>query len=55
MDKLGFKEVEESEIKLTIFHGSWRKQENSIKISPSSSLTVLKPLTVGSQQTVENS
>ena len=46
MDKLGFKEAEQSEIKLTTFHGLWGKQEDSIKISPSASLTMLKPLTV---------
>ena len=31
------------------------KQESSRKTSTSASLTTLKPLTVGSQQTVENS
>ena len=47
MYKLGFKEAEELEIKLPRFIGSWRKQENSRKISTSVSLTTLKSLTVG--------
>ena len=47
MYKLGFKEAEEPEIKLPRFIGSWRKQENSRKISTSVSLTALKSLTVG--------
>ena len=42
--KLGFKEVEESEFKLSIFGGSWRKQR-SIR-ETSASLTILNPLTV---------
>ena len=36
----------EPEIKLPTFVGSWKKQENSRKISTSASLTLLKPLTV---------
>ena len=43
MYKLGFKEAEESEIKLPTFVGSWRKQGNSRKISTSASLAMLKP------------
>ena len=31
MYKLGFEEIEEPEIKLPTFMGSWRKQENSRK------------------------
>ena len=44
MYKLGFKEAEESEIKLPTFVGSWRKQGSSRKTSTSASLTMLKPL-----------
>ena len=44
MYKLGFEEIEEPEIKLSTFMGSWRKQENSRKTS--ASLTMLKLLTV---------
>ena len=46
MYKLGFKEIEEPEIKLPTFFGSWRKQGSSKKTSTFASLTVLKPLTV---------
>ena len=46
MYKLGFKEAEESEIKLPTFVGSWRKQGSSRKTSTSASRTTLKPLTV---------
>ena len=46
MYKLGFKKAEELEIKLPTLIGSWRKQENSRKISTSVSLTMLKPLIV---------
>ena len=45
MYKLGFEEVEEPEIKLPTFSGSWRKQGSSRKTSTSASLTMLKPLT----------
>ena len=38
--------AEESEIKLPIFTGSQKQQENSRKTSTSVSLTMLKPLTV---------
>ena len=44
--KLGFKEAEEPEIKLPTFTGSWRKQESSRKTSLSTSLSVLKSLTM---------
>ena len=47
MYKVGFKEAEEPEIKLPRFIGSWRKQDNSRKISTSASLTTLKSLIVG--------
>ena len=47
MDKLGFKETEEPEIKFLTFFGSWRKQRNSSKTSTSALLTTWKPLTVG--------
>ena len=46
MYKVGLEKVEEPEIKLSTFIGSWRKQGNSIKTSTSASLTTLKPLTV---------
>ena len=46
MYKLGFEEIEEPEIKLPTFMGSWRKQESSRKTSTSASLTMLKLLTV---------
>ena len=38
--------IEESEIKLPIFTGSYEKQESSRKISMSATLTTIKPLTV---------
>ena len=44
MNKVGLEKVEEPEIKLSTFIGSWRKQGNSRKTS--TSLTTLKPLTV---------
>ena len=44
--KMGFKEAEETEIKLPTFVGSWRKQGSSRKMSTSASLTTLKPLTM---------
>ena len=40
----GFKEVEEPEIKLPTFVGSWRKQGSSRKTATSVSLTMQKPL-----------
>ena len=46
MYELDFEEEEEREIKLPTFIGSWRKQGNSGKASTSTSLSMLKPLTV---------
>ena len=46
MFKLDLEKVEEPEIKLPIYIGSWKKQDNSRKISTSASLTTLKPLIV---------
>ena len=42
--QLGFKNIEELEIKLSTFTGSLRKQGNSRRTSTSASLTMLKPL-----------
>ena len=42
----GLKEAEEPEIKLPTFIGSWRKQGCFRKMAISTSLTMLKPLTV---------
>ena len=42
----GFRKAEEPEIKLPTSAGSWKKQENSRKMSISALLTMLKPLTV---------
>ena len=44
--KLDLEKAEEPEIKLLTSNESYKKQENSRKISASSSLTALKPLTV---------
>ena len=44
--KLDLEKVEEPEIKVPIYIGSWKKQDNSRKISTSVSLTMPKPLTV---------
>ena len=46
--------AEEPEITLPTSTGSWKKQVSSRKTSISALLTMPKPLTVGSQQTVEN-
>ena len=46
MFSLDLEKVEEPEIKLPIFVRSWRKQENSRKTYTSTSLTMLKPLTL---------
>jgi len=46
MYKLDLEKAEEPEIKLPTSVGSYKKQENSRKISTSVSLTMLKPLTV---------
>ena len=43
--KLDLEKVEEPEIKLSTFVGSWRKQGSSRETSTSVSLTMLKPLT----------
>ena len=53
MYKLDLEKVEEPEIKLPTFIGSWRKQGNSRKHTLAA-LTTLKPWLCGSQQTVEN-
>ena len=42
----GFRKAEEPEIKLPTSAGSQKKEENSRRTSTSSSLTMLKPLTV---------
>ena len=55
MFKLDLEKAEEPEIKLPTSAGSLRKQESSRKTSTSALLTMPKLLTVGSQQTVENS
>ena len=47
--------AEEPEIKLPTSAGSSKKQESSRKTSISALLTMPKPLTCGSQETVENS
>ena len=44
--KLSLEKAEETEIKLSTFIESWRKQRNSRKTSTSVSLSVLKPLSV---------
>ena len=46
MFKLDLEKAEEPKIKLPIFTGSQKKQENCRKTSTSASLTMLKPLTV---------
>ena len=46
MYKLGLETSEKQDMKLSTLIGSWRKQGNSRKTSPSAPLTVLKPLTV---------
>ena len=46
MYKLDFEKAEESEIKLPTLTGSWREQGTSRKTATSTSLTMLKPLTV---------
>ena len=52
---LDIEKAEEQEIQLPTYIGSQKKQGNSRKTSTSVSLTMLNPLTGGSQQTVENS
>ena len=46
MLKLNLEKAEEAELKLPTPVGSYKKQENSRKTSPSASLTTLNPLTV---------
>ena len=55
MFKLVLEKVEEPEIKLPTSAGSSKKQESSRKTSISALLTMPKPLTCGSKETVENS
>ena len=55
MFKLVLEKAEEPEIKLTTSAGSSKKQESSRNTSISDVLTMPKPLTVGSPQTMENS
>ena len=55
MFKLVLEKAEEPEIKLPTSAGSWKKQESYRKTSVSALLTIPKSLTVGSQQTLENS
>ena len=55
MVKLDLDVVEEPEIKLPASARSLEKQESSRKTSTSALLTMPKPLTPKSQQTVENS
>ena len=55
MFKLDLQQAEEPEIKLPTSAGSSKKQESSRKTSISALLTMPKPLTVSSQETVENS
>ena len=55
MFKLDLEKAEEPEIKLPASVGSLKKQESSRKTSISALLTMPKPLTVGSQQTVQHS
>ena len=51
----GFRKGRGTDIKLPISIGSLKKQESSRKASTFSLLTIPKPLTCGSKQTVENS
>ena len=53
--KLGLEKAKELEIKLPTSTESQKKQENSRKTYTSASLTTLKPLTMWTQQTVEDS
>ena len=50
--QVGLRKTEESEMKLTTFVGSQKKQENPRETYIPASLTMLKPL-CGSQETVE--
>ena len=53
--KMDLEKAKEREIKLPTSVGSSKKQENFRKTSTSALVTTPKPLTCGSQQTVENS
>ena len=55
MFKLDLEKAEEPEIKLPTSVESQKKQKSSIKMSTFASLTMLKTLASGSQQTVEKS
>ena len=55
MLKMELEKAEQPDIKLPTSVGSSKKQESSRKTSTFALLTTPKPLTVGSQQTVENS
>ena len=55
MFKLDLEKAEESEVKLPTSAGSSKKQENSRKASISALFTMPKPLTVGSEETLEDS
>ena len=55
MCKLDLEKAEEPEIKLPASVGSQKKQGNSRETSTFALLTTQMPLSVGSQQTVENS
>ena len=55
MFKLDKERAEEPEIKLPTSSGSQKIQEESRRTSTSASVTMLKPLTVGVTETVENS
>ena len=55
MFKLDLEKAEGPESKLPKSSGLLKKQERPRKTSTSALLTMLKPLTVKSQQTVENS
>ena len=55
MFKLVLEKAEQPEIKLSTSVGSSKKPESSRKISTSALLTMPKPQTVWSQDTVENS
>ena len=55
MFKLNLEKAEEPEMKLPTSSGSLKKHESSRKTSTSALLTMPKPLTVWTKQTVENS
>ena len=55
MFKMDLEKAEQPDSKLPTFVGSSKKQESSRKTTTSILLTMPKPFTIGSQQTVENS